>query len=132
MLSKSQIAEELAARSLGQKRHIMNILTGLAELAEYEIASGRGFSVPGIASVKWAYTAPFKKGEKWRKGDTVVGFGGIESIKGADSPVKAAAVKLKVSASPILKRNVPTRSDSTAVSAFLKTAAGKTVKAGGK
>lgn len=124
MLSKSQIAAELAARGLGGKHQITNVLNGLAELAAEEIAQGEDFSVPGIVTVKWSFTAPLAKGEKYRKGDTYVGFGGVEQTAEADSKARKAKVLAKPSLAAPIKRVVPTRSGAEE---FAKTKVGKTV-----
>jgi hypothetical protein len=91
MLSKNQIAAELEERGLGRRRQIANILDGLASLAAEEIASGQDFTVPGIVKVGWAYTSPLAKGEKHRKGETYVGFGGQEITAEADSKPRKAS-----------------------------------------
>jgi nucleoid DNA-binding protein len=127
MLSKSQIAAELEARGLGRKRQISNVLDGLADLAQEQIAAGEDFTVPGIARISFAYQPALKKGEKYKKGDTVVGFGGIEQEKDADSPARKASVKLRVTAASAVKRIVPSKTDAVGQSSFLKSRAGKAV-----
>lgn len=124
MLSKSQIAAELADRGLGGKVQITNILNGLAELAVEEIAQGEDFTVPGIVAVKWSYTAPRLKGEMYLKGQTYVGFGGVEQTADADSKARKAKVLAKASLAAPIKRVVPTRSGAED---FAKTKVGKAV-----
>lgn len=123
-LSKSQIATELAARSLGGKQQITNILNGLADLAAEEIADGEDFIVPGIASLKWAHTSALTKGQKYKKGDEYVGFGGITQTAEADSKPRKAAVKLRAAAAPAIKRLGPTKATAAA---FMKSKTAKAV-----
>jgi len=124
-LSKSQIADELAAQGLGGKRQITNILNELAELAADEIAEGEDFVVPGIAKVSWAYTAAQKKGEKYKKGDTYIGFGGIENTAEADSKARPERIRLRATAAAPLKRLGPSKSNA----AFGKSKTARAVRA---
>jgi hypothetical protein len=123
-LSKTEIAAELSDRGLGGKRQIANILDGLADLAAEETGGGEDFVVPGICKIGWAYRAPKAKGERWKKGDEVVGFGGIASVKDTDSPAQKAAVKLRPTLmGKVGKNRVGTKEQS----AFLKSKSGKNV-----
>jgi hypothetical protein len=128
MLSKNQIAAELEERGLGRRRQIANILDGLASLAAEEIASGQDFTVPGIVKVGWAYTSPLAKGEKHRKGETYVGFGGQEITAEADSKPRKASVKLRATVAAPVKRLAPSAKDARGMAAFLNSKAGKAVK----
>lgn len=123
-LSKSQIATELAARSLGGKQQITNILNGLAELAAEEIAEGEDFTVPGIVSVKWSHTTALAKGEKYKKGEEYVGFGGVTQTAEADSKPRKAAVKLRASIAAPIKRLGPTKGTAAT---FMKSKTAKAV-----
>ena len=125
VLSKSQIADELAAQGLGGKRQITNILTELAELAADEIAEGEDFVVPGIAKVSWAYTAAQKKGEKYKKGETYIGFGGVENTAEADSKARPERINLRSTPAAPLKRFGPSKSNPQ----FGKSKAAKNVRA---
>lgn len=127
-LSKHQIAAELADRGLGGKNQIANILSGLAELAQEEIASGEGFTVPDIAKIDFAYTTPRTKGEMYKKGETYTGFGGVEVVAEADSKERKASVKLKATPSAAIKRLAPSAKDRKAQTRFLSTRTGKRVK----
>lgn len=127
MLTKHQIAAELADMGLGHKKQIANILDGLAELAEDEIANGEDFTVPGICRISFNYRAPKAKGERWSKGDTVVGFGGIEQEKDADSPAVKALVKLRPTVAAKLKTSLPKSTDATGQRRYLSTKVGKYV-----
>lgn len=124
MLSKSQIAAELADRGLGGKTQITNILNGLADLAAEEIAQGEDFTVPGIAAVKWSHTAPRAKGQMYKKGQEYVGFGGGVKVAEADSKARKAKVIAKASLAAPIKRIVPTRSGAEE---FAKSKVGKAV-----
>jgi nucleoid DNA-binding protein len=123
-LSKSDIAQLLADEGLGGKQQISRMLDGLADLAAEEVGAGNDFQVPGIAKLSWSYRPPKAKGERWRKGDEVTGFGGITSVKDSDSPAQKAHVKLNVK--PFGKTS-KLRVSKAEMSAFLKSKAGKNV-----
>jgi hypothetical protein len=123
-LSKTEIAQCLADMGLGQRVQISRILDGLAELAEEEVSEGNDFVVPNIVKVKWAYRKPKAKGDRWKAGDEVTGFGGITSVKEKDSPVVRPAVSLK--AAPFGKVG-KLRVSKAEMSAFLRSKSGKAV-----
>jgi nucleoid DNA-binding protein len=124
-LSKSDIAQELSAAGFGNKTQISRMLDGLAELAVDELSNGEDFLIPGIVKISWAYQPPKKKGERWKKGEEVNSFGNIV-VKETDSPPIKAAVALKAS----LRGQVgKLRVKKEEASDFLKTSAGKNVKA---
>lgn len=123
-MTKTDIAAELASRGLGGRVQISRILDGLADLAAEETGSGEDFVVPGICKVSWAYRAPKGKGERWKKGDEVQGFGGIVNVKDTDSPAQKATVKLRAAPFGKVGRN---RVKTENRAAFLKSKAGKTV-----
>jgi nucleoid DNA-binding protein len=129
MLSKTELVEELVYRGAGEKRHITNMLKHLADIAQEEISKGEDFTVPGIAKITWRFTKPRPKGDRWKKGDTVTGFGGVESVKDADSPEIKASVKLRGEPMAILKRSAPKSSDKAAQRKFLSSRAGKAIAA---
>lgn len=125
-LSKTQIAAELEAQGLGRKGQIVNILNGLANLAAEQVAQGEDFTVPGIVTLRYSYIAPLAKGEKYKKGDTYVGFGGVEQTAEADSKARKAKVTLKAGLAAPIKKVAPSRSTGEA---FAKTKIGKRVAA---
>jgi hypothetical protein len=84
--------------------------------------------VPGIVKVGWAYTSPLAKGEKHRKGETYVGFGGQEITAEADSKPRKASVKLRATVAAPVKRLAPSAKDARGMAAFLNSKAGKAVK----
>ena len=123
-LSKSEIAAALAEDGLGGKQQISRILDALADLAASEIEAGEDFVVPGICKVSYSYTPPKAKGERWKKGEEVVGFGGITSVKDTDSPAQKARVKLRAApAGAVGKLRIGNKEQS----AFLRSKAGKFV-----
>lgn len=124
-----QIADELEAKDLGKRRQIANILDGLAQLAQEELAAGEDFSVPGVAVIRWNYTAPRAKGALYKKGDAYTGFGGVE-VESAeeDSKERKEKVALKAQPGPILKRLAPKGNDRADQRRFLGTRAGKNIK----
>jgi hypothetical protein len=125
-LTKGGLIDELVERGAGDRRHVSNMLNALAETAQDELAAGEDFIVPGVVKLFYTYRKPQKKGERWKKGDTVTGFGGIESVKDADSPPVKAAIKLKANPTGAVARNKP-GSKPEAQSAFIKSKAGKAV-----
>lgn len=125
-LSKTEIARELAGRGLGGVNLIKNVLDGLAELAADEIADGEDFTVPGIVALKFSYTPAVKKGEKYKKGETYIGFGGVENTADADSAARKARIKLAARPTGAVAKLKP-GSKPEAQAAFLKSAAGKAV-----
>lgn len=128
MLSKSEIAGLLAEEGFGSKAAINDLLTVLAEIAQEEIEAGEGFKIPNLVTIDWTYTAPRKKGEMYKKGETYIGFGGVETVAEADSKERKAAVKLVAKPAAAIKRSVPKPlSDRKAQSRFLASAAGKNV-----
>jgi hypothetical protein len=107
-------------------RNVRDTLDGLATLAAEEIEAGEDFTIPGVAKLTFTYAAPKKKGERWKKGDEVVGFGGIASIKDTDSPPVKPRIRLKATPTGAVAKLRPgTKPDAQA--AFLKSAAGKAV-----
>lgn len=125
-MTKMEIARELEARDLGRARQIANILDGLAELAADEISDGEDFTVPGIAKIAYTYRAPQKKGERFKKGETYTGFGGVETTAEADSPARKAAIKLKATPTGAVGKCKP-GSKPEAQAEFLKSKVGKAV-----
>jgi len=123
-----QIAEELAEQGLGGKRMIANVLDGLAALAADEISLGEDFIVPGIAKIAYTYTPARKKGESYRKGESYVGFGGVEQVAEADSKPRKEKIRLSARPTGAVGRLKP-GTKPEAQSAFMKTKAAKNVKA---
>lgn len=128
MLTKHQIAQILADQDYGHKNQILNILNGLCDLAQDEIEAGEDFTVPGICKIAYTYRPVAAKGERWKAGDEVVGFGGISSVKDTDSPATKAKIGLKASVvSPVSKLKPGTKAP--VQSAFLRSKVGKAVAA---
>ena len=128
MLTKSQLVDELVEHGAGDRRHVNNMLNALAEIGLEEIQQGEDFIVPGLVKIFYAYRKPQKKGERWKKGETVTGFGGVESVKDADSPPVKAGIRLKSAPTGAVARFKPgTKPEVQA--AFLKSKAGKAVVA---
>ena len=126
MLTKSELCAELSEMGLGGKTQIRNILDGLAEIAEDEIANGEDFTVPGICRLAWTYRKPQAKGARWKKGEEVVGFGGVATVKDSDSPAVKAQARLKAYPTGATARGKPSTKPE-AQAAFLKSKAGKNV-----
>lgn len=127
-LSKREIAEELYDElnvSTGlSKTQITRVLDGLAALAADEIANGEDFAVPGIVVLRWKYIPALAKGEKFKKGDEVIGFGGVARIADADSPPRKQSVKLQAATNTAINRLKPKKAT---MGSFMKTRTGKTI-----
>lgn len=120
------LVEKLVGRGAGDTNHVRNMLKTLAELAADELAAGNDFTVPGVAKLQYSYRAPQAKGSRWGKGDTVVGFGGIEQVKDSDSPAVKARITLKASATGDCRKFKPGTKPEVQ-KAFLTSKAGKDV-----
>jgi len=120
------LVDDLVERGAGDKAHVRNMLRHLAEAAADAVAAGEDFTVPGIAKISFAYRKPQKKGARWKKGETVVGFGGIESVKEEDSPAVKAQIKLRAAVTGEVGRLKP-KNDSESQAAFIKSKAGKNI-----
>jgi nucleoid DNA-binding protein len=95
MLTKSELIGRIADKGAGGRQQVKHVLDALAEVAEEEVAAGNDITIPGVVRVSWKYTSPLKKGEKYKKGETYVGFGGVEQEAEADSKARKESVKLK-------------------------------------
>lgn len=127
MLTKSEIAREVEEVTGIKPNLTKSVLDALAEIAMGEIQAGEDFSLPGIARVSFRYSKALKKGERHRKGETYVGFGGVETTAEADSPPRKAKVKLTATPAASLKRSVLPDSKPETQAAFLKSKAGRNV-----
>lgn len=98
-LNKTQLAEKILDRPGSEglsRKDVMDVLDGLRDIAAAEVEAGNDFTVPGVVSIKFAYTRASKKGEKFRKGDVRVNsFTGEETVAEADSPATKARIRLK-------------------------------------
>jgi nucleoid DNA-binding protein len=99
LLTKGEIITRLSEDGAGGRNQVKAVLDGLAELAESELLKGENFTIPGIAKINWRYTAPLKKGERYKKGETYTGFGGVEQTAEQDSPARKQSIKLKAALS---------------------------------
>lgn len=132
-LSKTALVaqiQEVMTEELGydnvSKRVISDTLDGLAVIAEEQIAAGEDFTIPGVVKIAWSYVTPRKKGEMYKKGETYIGFGGIETVAEADSKPRKESVKLRASVLAAIKRLGPTKETAAR---FMSTKTGKAVKA---
>lgn len=131
MLSKGQLADEICAVLAEDgitvpRRNVTDVLNGLTTVAEKHIAEGEDFTVPGIARISWRFRAAKKKGERWKKGDMVQGFGGSSEVKDSDSPPITAKARLVASPTGAVGRLKPKADDATQKD-FLKSKAGKNI-----
>lgn len=105
MLTKNELADRIADTGAGGRTQVKRVLDALAEVVESEIQRGEDVSVPGVVRIKFNYTPPLKKGEKYKKGETYIGFGGIENVADADSKARKQAIKLRAQPAPNLKKH---------------------------
>lgn len=127
-LTKMQIAEQLSTEyELGGKRQIANILDGLADLAASQLEAGEDFTVPGIAKLTYTYRGKRPKGDKYKKGETYVGFGGVEVTAEADSKPVTEMVKLRAAPAGHAAKLKP-GAKPEAQKAFLASKTGKAVR----
>ena len=129
LLTKNEIAREVEDITGIKPGLTKSVIDALATLAAEEVQAGNDFSLPGLVRISYRYTAPRKKGASYKKGETYVGFGGIEQTAEADSKARTAKVKLVATPATPLKAHMPKAKDATGTSAFLKSKAGKRVVA---
>ena len=123
-MSKTEIVAELVEMGVGDKKHVSNMLDGLATLAAQEIGEGYDFVIPGVTKISYRYKAAQKKGERYVKGDTVTGPQGSR-VAEEDSPARKASVKLIAAPYGAVAKLKPGNAEGQA--AFLKTKTGKAV-----
>ena len=104
MLTKNELAERIAATGAGGKQQVKHVLDALADVVMEEVSKGEGVTIPGVATLRWKYTSPRKKGDQYLKGETYVGFGGVEVVAEADSKARKQSIKLTGAPAPALKR----------------------------
>jgi nucleoid DNA-binding protein len=126
MITKTDLAAEISELTGIPPKSVKQVFNALAEIAQDEISAGEDFSVPGVARITWAYTKPLAKGERYKKGEEYVGFGGVELVAEEDSKARKASVKLKAAPAPALKRVAPKRASMTR---FMSSKLGKTIAA---
>lgn len=120
------LVEDLAEKSDYEEVVVRDVLNSLAEAAAEAIELGEDFTVPGIVKLVFSYTPPRAKGERWRKGEEVAGFGGVVSVKDSDSEPVKARVRLKANLTGEVYRLRP-GTKPAAQAAFLKSKAGKNI-----
>jgi nucleoid DNA-binding protein len=109
MLTKQDLAYEIEHRIGVKPQMTKNIMNCMAEIALEEIKAGEDFVVPGIVRITFNYRKAFKKGERFKKGETVVGFGGMEQVKEEDSKATKETMKLKANIMPLIKKALPNK-----------------------
>jgi len=127
MLTKNQIAADIAQDTGVGQNLVKHVLDSLAELAATEVADGEDFTVPGVVRLSFTYRAPQKKGAKYKKGEKYTGFGGVEVTAEEDSKPVTEMVKLKAFPVGAVGQAKP-GSKPEAQKDFLKSAAGKNVR----
>jgi len=123
-LTKHELALEVQEITGIKPNLVKNVFDAMAQVAAEEIEAGEDFTVPGIVRITWRYRPPQTKGARWKKGDTVTGFAGIESVKDADSPPVKPAVTLKAGLTGQVGKLRPRVSDMTT---FIRTKTAKAV-----
>jgi len=109
------------------------VLDQLASLAQTELSEGETFTVPGVARVEYRYTAPKKKGERWKKGDEYEDRfdDNAKKMRETDSPPVAAKVVMRANPVIPVARLKPKR-DPESQKAFFASTAGKNIIKRGK
>jgi nucleoid DNA-binding protein len=108
------------------KRAVADILDVLAEIGQEELGEGESFTIPGLVKIDWAYAAPRTKGQMYKRGETYVGFGGVEQTAEADSKPRKASFKIRATPAAPIKRLAPKKD---AMSKFGQSRLGKAVAA---
>jgi nucleoid DNA-binding protein len=135
VLTKHQIAAEVvdiledSGYENTAKSAVTAVLDALADLGVDELSEGEDFQIPGLVKLSWAYTKPQKKGERYKKGETYTGFGGVEQVAEEDSKERKAAVRLVAKPIRDAKALAPSSRDRAAQRKFLTTKAGKSIAA---
>ena len=127
MLTKNQIAADIADDTGVGQNLVKHVLDSLAELAAEEIKAGEDFTIPGVVRLSFSYRAPLRKGAKYKKGETYTGFGGVEQTAEEDSKPVTEMIKLKAFPVGAVNQAKP-GSKPEAQKVFLKSAAGKAVR----
>jgi hypothetical protein len=126
MLSKTELARDIEALTGIKFNLVKHVFDAMAEIAADEISRGEDFTIPGVARISWSYTKPLAKGEKYTKGTTYVGFGGVETVAEADSKARKASTRLKAAPAAPIKRLAPSKDT---MGRFLTTKTGKAIAA---
>lgn len=126
MLNKTELINELVERGVGDRRHVSHMINALAEVGVEQLQAGEDFVLPGLVRLSYSYRKAQKKGERWRKGEEVTGFGGVTSVKDTDSPPVKAKIRLVAKPTGAAARVKP-GSRPEAQSEFLKSSTGKAV-----
>ena len=127
MLSRSEIANEITARTGIAPNLVKHVITSLSEVAAEHVGKGEDLVVPGICKFTWDYRAPQTKGSRWKKGDERTNQITKEvSIAEADSPPVKARARVRVFTAGLVSKAKPgTKPEQQ--TAFLRTKPGKTV-----
>jgi hypothetical protein len=120
------LVDDLVERCDSTPGLVRDVLRSLADAAADAVEYGDDFTVPGIVKLQYAYRPAQKKGARWAKGDTVTGFGGIESVKDEASPPVTAQIKLRANLTGDVRRLKPSAKPDEQT-AFIKSKAGKNV-----
>lgn len=99
MLTKNQIVNDLVEKGVGDRKHVRNMLDGLAELAAEQIAAGEKFTVPNVARLEFGYRQAVKKGATY----TVPGTGEIKKREES----KPASFRLKAAPAGRIRKSIP-------------------------
>jgi nucleoid DNA-binding protein len=126
MLGKNELAREIENRTGVKPNLAKRVMDTMAEICREELEKGEDFTVPGISKVFYRYTPARKKGETYKKGDTVKSPAG-ERVAEEDSKPRKASIKLKAQPMPGVRRHMPKSNDPEGQSAFLKGKVGKAI-----
>jgi len=125
-MTHRELVDALVENGAGDRRHVTNMLKHLSAVVANAVGQGEDVVVPGLAKIYWAYRKPLKRGERWKKGDEVTGFGGISSVKDADSPPVKPQATLKVAVVGAVAKHKPGRKPEVQAE-FLKSRTGRVI-----
>jgi nucleoid DNA-binding protein len=91
-LTKNELAQAISDLGAGGRTQVKNMLDALAEVVQEEVFNGENVAIPGVVNIRFRYVSPRKKGELYKKGDTYVGFGGVEQVAETDSKARKQSV----------------------------------------
>jgi nucleoid DNA-binding protein len=98
MLSKNEIAEAVSAKCGVGKNLVKSVMDAMSDVATEQITRGEDFSVPGIARVSYAFSKPYRKGEKY-----IDPFTKEELTRTKN---QAAKIRIRATPAPAIKRLV--------------------------
>jgi len=123
-VNTTELAREVEARTGTKAGLVKRVLQEAGYIVADTLEEGEDVTINGLVKFSWRYRKGFKKGERYKKGTTYTGFGGVEVTADADSPARTAQIKLAVSPLGDINKIKPRKSN---MQDFLKSKAGKAI-----